>query len=268
MKQKHRGYSYLVLVLLILAAIIAVYFFPELKQFSSTTFIREYLVGFGFIGYLIFILLLFLAIVLPIPSLVVILAGGYLYGIWLGSLLALIGTIIGAFFSFWLIRYFGEPLLEKFVDAHHIKHFQHLFKKRGESLALISYLVPIFPSDIVSFLMGLTQISYRRFLAIVIIGHIPRILMVNYIGEDLYLGITWKTAILLVISTLLGVIALFREPIKRFLFKELKELEGEAEKGVKEVETEAEVLEEDVGIRKTKSVPRKKKRKKIKITNI
>ena len=82
MKQKHRGYSYLVLVILILAVIAVIYYLPDLKQFSSTTFIREYLVGFGFIGYLVFILLLFLAIVLPIPGTVVVLAGGYLYGIW------------------------------------------------------------------------------------------------------------------------------------------------------------------------------------------
>ncbi|HLD72144.1 MAG TPA: TVP38/TMEM64 family protein [Candidatus Nanoarchaeia archaeon] len=259
MKQKHRGYSYLVLVILILAVIAVIYYLPDLKQFSSTTFIREYLVGFGFIGYLVFILLLFLAIVLPIPGTVVVLAGGYLYGIWLGSFLALIGVIIASIFSFWLVRYSGEPLLEKFVDAHHIKHFQHLFKKRGESLALISYLVPIFPSDSVSFLMGLTKISYHRFLALVIIGHIPRLLMVNYIGEDLYLGITWKTAILLAISGILGVIALFREPIKKFLFKELKELEGEAEKGVKEVEIGAEVLEEDMGIKKKKRKNKPKK---------
>lgn len=259
MKQKHHLYSYLVLVLLVLVIIVAIYFLPNLKQFSSTTFIREYLVGFGFIGYLIFLLLLVLAIVLPIPSLVVILAGGYIYGIWLGSLLALIGTIIGAICSFWLVRYSGEPLLEKFVDAHHIRHFQHLFKRRGESLALISYLVPIFPSDSVSFLMGLTKISYHRFLAIVIIGHIPRLLMINYIGEDLYLGITWKTAILLAISGLLGLIALFREPIKRFLFKELKELEGEVEKGAKEVEREAGIIEEETGLTKKKKNRQRKK---------
>ncbi len=260
MQQKHHLYSYLVLVLLILAVIVAIYFLPDLKQFSSTTFIREYLVGFGFIGYLIFLLLLILAIVLPIPSLVVILAGGYLYGIWLGSLLALIGTIIGAICSFWLVRYSGESILEKFVDAHHIKHFQHLFKRRGESLALISYLVPIFPSDSVSFLMGLTKISYHRFLAIVIIGHIPRLLMINYIGQDLYLGITWKTAILLTISGLLGLIALFREPIKRFLFKELKELEGEVGKEVEEIEREAEMVEEEVGMTRTRRVSKRKRR--------
>ncbi len=248
MKQKHRYLGYGVLGLIIILLFALTYFFPNLKDFASPTFVREYLLGFGIFSYPIFVLLLLVAVPLPIPSTPIILAGGYLYGTVLGSVLALIAVLIGSSISFLLIRTYGQPLLEKLVDKHHIDHFHHIFKKRGWIIAFISYVVPIFPSDCVSALLGLTKIRYRMFLLLVIAGHIPRFLIVNSLGEDLHLGFTFKTAIVLILTLALILIAVFREQIKKFLFKELKVLEKE----VKIVEKDVKYVGEGLGIKKKK----------------
>ena len=243
MKQKHRIGSYIVLVLVLLMLAASTYYFPDLKQFASPDFIREYLLGFGLLSYPIFILLLLLAVPLPIPSSPIIVAGGFLFGTFLGTALAVFSVAIGASISFLLVRFYGRPLLEKFVDKHHIEHFHFLFQKRGPTLAFISYLVPIFPSDAVSLILGLTKMRYRQFIVLVILGHIPRYLIVNSLGEDLFLGFSMKTVFVLILLVFLILVALFREKIKKYFFKELHELEAEAIKLEKGIEKEAKIIE-------------------------
>ena len=76
MKIKHRLLSYVVLalILIILAGIFI--FFPNLKEFASPDFVRTFILGFGALAFVVYMVLITLAVPLPIPSTAVILAGG------------------------------------------------------------------------------------------------------------------------------------------------------------------------------------------------
>lgn len=226
---------------LILAVLVvsAKYWFPSLIKFSSPTFVRDYFINFGAMGYLIFTGLIAASIVLPMPSTVVAIGGGYVYGLSIGTILILIGTIIGATINFYLVRIFGEPLLEKVVSKKNYLHFNHLFKKRGAKFVLLSYALPIFPADSLNFLLGLTNIRYAAFLGILILGSIPRTLITVSLGENLLAGITLKSILTISAAAIFILIALFRKRIKLILFKELKEIEKEVEKDVKITEKAA-----------------------------
>lgn len=233
---------FLILAVLVLSS---KYWFPGLIKFSSPAFVRDYFIGLGTIGYIIFIGLIAASIILPVPSTFVAIGGGYVYGLLIGTILALAGTILGATVSFYLVRIFGEPLLEKVVSKKNYLHFNHLFKKRGTKIALISYALPIFPADSLNFLLGLTNIKYAAFLVILILGSIPRYVIVTSLGENLLAGITIKSAITVGAAVIFILIALFRERIKLILFKELKEIEREVEK---EVRKDVEKAEKEVKI--------------------
>lgn len=239
MQTKRRFYGYFILIIAILALAALPFLFSDLSKVANPTFIRNLILSSGGFGYVLLVLVVMASIPLPIPTVPSIMAGGYLYGIWTGSALSLIGIIIGSSISFLLVRKFGRPLLEKFVDKHHIEHFNHVFRKRGLAAVLISYALPIFPSDAVSSIMGLTRTSYKAFLGLVIIGHIPRILLINSLGEDFLSGFSWTTILILVISVLFVLIAAFREKIKKFMFKELHEIEKEVD-----------IVERKVGLKK------------------
>lgn len=230
MKIKHRYISYgaIILILIILSAL--PFFFEGFRNLASPTFIRNLLINSGIFGYVFMVLLLIASIPLPIPSTPIVLGGGYVYGTIVGSLLSLIGIVLGASVSFLLVRHFGRPLLEKMVDEHQIIHFNHVFKKRGAIAALISYAIPIFPSDAVSLVLGLTRISFGTFLGIVILGHIPRVLLINSLGGNIYSGLTLSTFLILLGTLIFVLIAAFREPLKRFFFKELHQIEKEVDK--------------------------------------
>lgn len=258
MKTKHRAKGYIVLALIILVLLLANYYLPDFRNFTSPTFVREYLLGLGNWGYLVYVILFLLSIPLPIPSTPVAIAGGYVFGIIVGTLLTLLATVIGASIAFYLVRYYGEPLLEKMVSKHHIQHFMHIFKKRGINGALIAYAVPVFPSDSINFILGLSRIKYHAFLLIVIVGSLPRYVLINALGQELYTGLTLKTIIIPILTVIYLLIAIFREKIKKILFKELKELEKEAKVLEKDIEEDVEWAEEEVGWKKEKrKIPHK-----------
>ncbi len=227
MKEKHRWYGYVIFAAVLLAFIALYFIFPDIQKFADPEFLRNYLRSLGGNAYFIYVLLLLATIPLPIPSTPVVLAGGYVFGLIGGTLLASLGAIIGGTVTFYLTRIYGKPLLEKMVDKHHIKHFNHVFRKRGIVVALISFSLPLFPSDAVHALLGLTPIGYPVFLVLVIVGHIPRYLIVNSLGADLHAGFTPMTIIIIIAAIILVLVAAYRERLKKFFFKELRELEKE-----------------------------------------
>ena len=235
MVHKHRWKGYVILGVLIIVFIALSFLFPGLKSFASPTYVRDFLLGLGNWGYLMFIVLLLATIPLPMPSTPVVLGGGYVYGLFLGTILALIACVIGGTIGFYLTRTYGKPLLEKLVAKKQIIHFNHIFKERGIIAAFVSYAIPLFPSDAVNLILGLTRIKYTTFILLVTIAHIPRYLIVNSLGEDLFAGFTWKTVMVIIGGAVFILVAIFREKLKKFLFKELREVEKQveiAEKGV------------------------------------
>ena len=245
-KTKHKIWGYVLLGVLLILMAASTYFIPGFEKFTSPEYVRNLLIGLGNWGYLVFIALLIISILSPLPATPIILAGGYVYGLITGSFLALLSVIIGGSILFLLVKKLGEPLLRMFVDDHHVKHFRHLLKKKGKIAALISFIIPLFPSTSVMLVVGLTGVSYFTFVALVILGHIPRFLIINSFGADLHSGLTVKTIIVASLGVILILVATFRVPLRKFLFKELKELEDEA------ILAE-QFVEKEIGIKKRKS---------------
>lgn len=221
MKTKYNILSYFVLIIVIVIIILFGFLFPELKQILTPEFIRVFVLSFGFFAFIIYIILVSLAVPFNIPSTPIILAGGYIFGTISGFVLSLLGMIIGSTLAFYITRIGGKPLLEKLVDSHHISHFMKIFEKRGATAALLSYAVPVFPTDAVSLFLGLTNIRYRLFITLVLFGHIPRILIIILLGSDIHSGFSYRTIIVLIIALIYILIIVFREKIKKIIFNEL-----------------------------------------------
>lgn len=221
MRTKRNILFYIILILIIGLFLGAVFIFPDLQEFYSPEHLRAFVLSFGFFAFVVYVLILTLVVPFNFPSTPFILAGGYIFGTAGGFLLSLLGMIIGSTFAFYLIRFGGKPFLKKLVSPRHIEQFDAFFKKKGPTVALISYALPIFPTDAVSLFLGLTNMTYKMFFFLVVLGHIPRILIIILLGSDLYTGFSLRTLIVLVAAALFVLIALFREKIKKKLFAEL-----------------------------------------------
>lgn len=228
MKKKYHIYVNLSLIGLMFLLLFASYYFSPLKEIlSSPEKIRDFFLSFGRFTPLVLFTSLILTVPLPFPSSVITALSGFLFGPLFGALLAYFGLKLGILFTFWLARRFGRKAVEKLADKKEQQHFNILFKKYGASLILISFMVPVFPADIIGLLAGLTKIKFRHFALLVAVGLIPRTILLSLFGSKLLQGFSIELLIISVIILLFALIAIFRHRIKIFFVKEIRELEKE-----------------------------------------
>lgn len=124
-------------------------------------------------------------VVAPIPGQVVGSIGGLLFG-WWGVLWTLIGSAIGYLIVLLLSKRFGRPLLEKIFKKSAISKFDFILSSRSSALILFAiFLLPGFPDDIVCHIAGLTNLSIKKLMVIILLGRFPTIVLTNYLGAGL-----------------------------------------------------------------------------------
>jgi uncharacterized membrane protein YdjX (TVP38/TMEM64 family) len=151
---------------------------------SDEDSVVNFVESFGAFSYLIFILLVILEVVLaPIPALALYVAGGALFGTFLGGILTLIGNLIGALIAFWIARRLGRNFVERRVDDKMRKKFDAFAEKYGGYSLFILRINPFTSSDLFSYLAGLTKMKVRTFLLGTLLGLTPMIFAHAYFGE-------------------------------------------------------------------------------------
>lgn len=156
-------------------------------------------------------------VVAPIPGQVVGSVGGFLFGTW-GIVWTAIGTLIGCYIVFRLARRFGRPLLEKIFKPSVIEQFDFILNSKSTSLILFAiFLLPGFPDDLVCYLAGMTQLSIRRLMVILILGKLPTIILTNFLGAGLSDNLGLVAGLSVIMVMLLGLAIWKREFIMRIL---------------------------------------------------
>ncbi len=155
---------------------------PLMQLFSNREELIRIIQGLGPLGPLVYIILQALqGIVAPIPSNLVCIIGGFLFG-WWGILWTTIGATLGATFVFWLSRRYGRKLVEKFVREETLKKFDFVIGKRAGLILFLIFIIPGLPDDIVCYIAGLTNVPLRKLIVIFALGRLPAVVSNNYIG--------------------------------------------------------------------------------------
>ena len=133
-----------------------------------------------------FVLLNILQIVIaPLPGNIIGVAGGYVFGFALGFLLNLISMLIGSLLVFQLTRWFGKPLVNRFVGHRTSAFLQRLTTKKGRRGIALAFLLPFLPDDALCFIVGLTPMSIRTFTILLLGFRTPGILVSTLTGAGL-----------------------------------------------------------------------------------
>ncbi|MEM7111590.1 MAG: VTT domain-containing protein [Chloroflexota bacterium] len=118
-----------------------------------------------------------------IPGHVFVIAGGYVYGFWLGICLNILLTVGFSQLAFALARRWGRPFIHRLARPEQIERWQGLGREQGFAFFTLSFIFPIFPTDIMNFVAGLTAISGWDFLAASIIGRFPGLVLLTLVGS-------------------------------------------------------------------------------------
>ena len=129
----------------------------------------------------LFVLLQFLQVViLPIPSTVTVVAGAALFGPLVGSLLSLLGIVIGSLVAFLVGRYAGYPVVAWLVGKGTLDKWLKKIKGKDKLLLSAMFILPVFPDDVLCFVAGISSMSLIYFLGIIVISRVAAIFMTSY----------------------------------------------------------------------------------------
>lgn len=174
---------YLLMIIPIVLLILG-YVFPS-SFFGSQERIRLFVNQFGIFSPLAFIIIQILQVIItPFSHYAVSIAGGFIFGTWLGFIYNWIGRVIGTTIAFYLAKFLGRKIIKHIVQAETIKKYDYYFNK-GKLLLFLVYFLPLFPDDELSYLAGLSAINPKIFLPLMMIGHISGSLSLAYIGNGI-----------------------------------------------------------------------------------
>jgi len=186
MKPSRRVLALVVFPLLVAALIVPVIVWhKELWQlFGSVRRIREWVEGWGAAAPLVFMgIQAIQVIVFAIPGEVVQIAGGYLFGGWLGSVLSLGGILVGSTAAFFISRGLGRPFVAAVVPPAQLERVERLMESRSSRVVFfLLFLIPGVPKDILCYIAGLTPMGYFFFLGVSTVGRLPGIIGSSMIG--------------------------------------------------------------------------------------
>ncbi len=138
--------------------------------------------GFGIWAPIGFVLLYAIATVAMVPGSVFDLTGGALFGPYLGSLLDLIGGTLGAALAFLVARYISRDWVEARAGPR-LKGVMRSVDADGWQFVAFLRLVPIFPYNLVNYLLGVTRIPFHHYVLATVLFMAPSTVVYTYIGH-------------------------------------------------------------------------------------
>lgn len=183
------GIKFFILIIFLLGMLIcSLIFAPKLKFFSNFSMIRDYIKKYKNLSFLIFVLLQILQVVIfVLPGDAMNMIGGFVFGIYIGSFLSILGVFLGTIIAFYISRWLGYGFISKFIKPQKLEKINHLLNSNAGALSLFVICnLPFVPKDILMYCAGLTPVKPSRILTIYCVSRIPGIIIWTSVGSQVY----------------------------------------------------------------------------------
>lgn len=179
MKDKNSILKFILIFGLIIAVAVVINKFNIFEGYGPEE-IKNYIQCKGIMAPVIYVLLLSSLPLLLFPDSVLVISGGMIFGLFWGSILTIVGSLIGAAIAFFISRKLGRQAVKKLIKKDLV-----LFDKKnsGFFLILMLRLIPLFPFKIVSYSAGLSDIKFKDFAIATTLGSLPGIIVYTNLGD-------------------------------------------------------------------------------------
>lgn len=127
--------------------------------------------------------LLFVDLFVAVPTLTIVLLGGFFLGFELGLLAAMAGSALAAFIGYAICRKWGDAALAKVLrDSAKRSEMRISFEAHGPGMIMLARAAPILP-EVTSCMAGMTRMALRRFALFWLIGTLPYMVIAAYAGS-------------------------------------------------------------------------------------
>ena len=188
--EAHKKKIYLFAIIVALIFIAAVGYLvgkPMIEFVREPERFRAWVDSSGFVSRVIFVgMVVFQLIIALIPGEPLEMGAGYAFGAWEGTILCIIGCVIGSALVFLFVRRFGVKLVEVFFPREKIRSLRFLQdSRRLNLLTFIVFFIPGTPKDLLSYFIGLTDMKLGTWLCITAVARIPSIVTSTVTGDAL-----------------------------------------------------------------------------------
>lgn len=176
-----------ILLFAILGTVIWVVKTTGLTSKFSIQDIRQLITNSGIYGELIFVGVYILVTVLFLPATPVSIAAGLLFGPFKAMALVIIGATIGATIAFLFARYFGRDFIQGFIKSKFkkLKEYDGKINENGLLIVILLRLMPLFPFNGLNLALGLTKVKLRDYIMGTVVGIIPGVFVLTFLGGSL-----------------------------------------------------------------------------------
>lgn len=183
---------------------------PYIEKLSNPEYqnqFKNWVESIGIIGWLIVLGIQILQIVIAfIPGEPIEILAGIIYGTFGGLFVCLVGVSFASTITFTLSKKFGKPLLNKFFGKEKVKVWRWIQdNKKIETVTFVLFFIPGTPKDMLTYVVGLSNIRLSKFIIISSFARIPSMLSSAMVGSTMRKG-QWEISITVFVLT--GVIGL------------------------------------------------------------
>ena len=133
--------------------------------------------------FVVVVSLLFIDLFVAVPTLTIVILGGYFLGFELGLLAAITGSAFAAFGGYAICRRWGDRALAKVIkDDAERANMRSSFDAHGPGMIMLARAAPILP-EVTACMAGMTRMGLARFALFWAIGTLPYMGIAAYAGS-------------------------------------------------------------------------------------
>lgn len=163
-----KKHMFAIKILLVVALFTLMYWYRQpltdlLHIVGDQKAVSNYLQNLGPSGPIVlFVLLVAQVFVAVIPGHALMVTAGYAYGA-LGFCVVIVSTVMGSQVAFYIARRYGRGMIYKLASPEVVERWDKAARHQGILFFFFAFVLPIFPSDLMCYVAGLSTITPRRF---------------------------------------------------------------------------------------------------------
>ena len=183
--------------------IFSVSYYLFFSGFFSVNKLQHLLLAGGWIAPLIYLALHAFRPFSFLPSSLLVLAGGLVFDFWWGVFLCIFGFMVGSSLVYVLGKRWGDlgTLNKKYTEK--AKQLTSVLKGKSKYFLASICLIPLLPSDLVSYASGASEMNFSEFFGGKLLGSMPGLILVFLSGNQIKTG-DWTY----LIASVLGLVIL------------------------------------------------------------
>lgn len=208
-QQRQSRLVFVISGLVLLALVLSYFFIPAFHDFIDEAVniltsddqerIKKWVSEFGIWGpVLIVVAMIAQMFLIIIPSVVLMIVSTLAYGPWWGSLISYTAVIVASSIAYYIGLHASNVFLDKLIGKSAEDKVNHYIQKYGSWAIVLFRVSPFLSNDAVSFVAGIGEMRYFKFIAATTAGILPLIAMIAYLGKDterLETGMWWISGI-------------------------------------------------------------------------